>query len=78
MPYHRFPRVDAAERVAAFEATGEAVVQVFTEGDQYAVFTVAVGHIERRDDASLVFRQVDAVDARSSSEVESIPTEKSE
>jgi hypothetical protein len=77
MPYHRFPRVDAADRVAAFEATGEAVVQVFTEGDQYAVFTVAVGHVERRDDASLVFRQVDAVDTRLGGEVEPTPTEES-
>jgi uncharacterized protein GlcG (DUF336 family) len=39
MPLHRVQRREAADAVEAFEADGEQVVAVVTEGDHYVIFT---------------------------------------
>jgi hypothetical protein len=61
MPYHRIPRWNAADSVAAIEEGGEELVSVQTEGDHYAVFTRKLGTIT--DDGTKVrFRPVEIVD----------------
>ena len=69
MPYHRIQRDDnVSTSVAEVEANGEEIVQVFTEGDKYVIWTRRIGALTDTG-SGLVFKQVDAMQTTDSTTV---------